>query len=646
LLVGAVATGTTAQIGSAELQAPLGAAFTYQGELRDGGGPVDGACDLRFGLWDAGSGGAQVGGTVELEGMMLVDGLFTAQLDFGPDAFGGDARWLEVAARCPAGSGDHTVLEPRQPLTASPYALYALGAPWSGLSGVPPGLADGDDDTTYSAGTGLMLAGGSFSVTASFRLPQGCANGQIAEWDGSVWACGEDDVGSGGGGGDITAVTAGTGLSGGGTSGDVTLSADTGYLQRRVSATCAAGSSIRVIQADGTVTCETDDAGGAHDHWGETWSGSGTGISLRSADDVALFGYHESASGEEPGVKGMTASLSNDASGVLGIVGPTAPGAFSAGVRGVNNDTGDSGVGVLGLQKGGGVGVYGSSPHGFGVWGLATDFASENCGLGGMSLSVDGTGVFGQHNNASGTKPGVEGRTYSESDYATGVLGAVYPSAPGAWSAGVRGINKGTGGEGIGVYGEQEGSGWGVYGKSASGFAGYFYGDVRVIGSCVGCVMAYIGLNDGPDALEVGDLVAVSGVSDPLAGATAPLLRVQRASADNAGALVGVVQSRGRLAGTQGDPGQEIDNVVAAEGPAAPGDYVFVAVQGLVQVKVEAEGGAIQAGETLVLAGSPGGHAARVLEGNKRLHVGRAMEGLERGAGLIWVMVDLQGGLQ
>ena len=38
----------------------------------------------------------------------------------------------------------------------------------------------------------------------------------------------------------------------------MTLSADMGYLQRRVSSSCSAGSSIRIINSDGTVSCEED----------------------------------------------------------------------------------------------------------------------------------------------------------------------------------------------------------------------------------------------------------------------------------------------------------------------------------------------------------------------------------------------------
>ena len=142
------------------------------------------------------------------------------------------------------------------------------GAPWSGLTGVPTGFADGvDNDTTYTAGTGLALSGTQFSVAAPYRLPQACTAGQIAEWNGTAWVCAADNDS----GGDITAVTAGTGLTGGGTTGSVTLAADTAYLQRRVSSTCAAGSSIRAVNADGTVICEADD---------NTIYSAGTGLAL------------------------------------------------------------------------------------------------------------------------------------------------------------------------------------------------------------------------------------------------------------------------------------------------------------------------------------------------------------------------------
>ncbi|HEV8358931.1 MAG TPA: hypothetical protein VGR28_00600 [Candidatus Thermoplasmatota archaeon] len=64
------------------------------------------------------------------------------------------------------------------------------------------------------------------------------------------------------GGGDITGVIAGSGLLGGGLAGDVTLAVDTSTIQARVGASCAAGQSIRVIDALGGVTCEVDDNSG------------------------------------------------------------------------------------------------------------------------------------------------------------------------------------------------------------------------------------------------------------------------------------------------------------------------------------------------------------------------------------------------
>ena len=61
--------------------------------------------------------------------------------------------------------------------------------------------------------------------------------------------------------GKIDGITAGTGLSGGGTTGTPTITANTSYLQRRVSTSCGVGSSIRAISATGSITCEVDSVG-------------------------------------------------------------------------------------------------------------------------------------------------------------------------------------------------------------------------------------------------------------------------------------------------------------------------------------------------------------------------------------------------
>jgi len=179
---------------------PLSTEFTFQGHLTDGESPATGTYDFRFRLYNALEAGGQVGMTLVRENVYVSAGYFSVALDFG-DVFRRTALWVQISVRPGDSSGEYTTLAPRQSLRLTPYSGYALHAPWWGLSDVPAGFADDkDNDTTYSARAGLILTGTNFSV-------------------------------------------------------------DTTYVQRRVSGTCAAGSAIRVVNADGTVTCEQVDIG-------------------------------------------------------------------------------------------------------------------------------------------------------------------------------------------------------------------------------------------------------------------------------------------------------------------------------------------------------------------------------------------------
>ncbi len=101
--------------------------FTYQGRLTDGGSPANGSYDLQIKLYDALTGGNQIGVTNPFNGIAVTGGVFTVTLDFGAAAFPGANRWAEISAR-PAGNGTFTTLTPRQPVTSTPYAIRSLGA--------------------------------------------------------------------------------------------------------------------------------------------------------------------------------------------------------------------------------------------------------------------------------------------------------------------------------------------------------------------------------------------------------------------------------------------------------------------------------------------------------------------------------------
>jgi hypothetical protein len=113
-------------------QSPVTSAFTYQGELASAGTPATGSYDIRYRLYDAATGGTQIGSTLCSDNLAVANGRFAASLDFGA-AFAGQQRFLEIEVRQDTGldcsdDTDYTLLTPRQEIAATPNATFAQNA--------------------------------------------------------------------------------------------------------------------------------------------------------------------------------------------------------------------------------------------------------------------------------------------------------------------------------------------------------------------------------------------------------------------------------------------------------------------------------------------------------------------------------------
>jgi len=148
----------------------IGTAFAYQGRLIDSETAADGLYDFSFRLYEVPEGGDPVGESkIELIGVEVIDGYFTVELDFG-ETFNGERRWLEIGVRDSEVEGSESeTLEPRQEVTPTPYALYAVSS--------------GDAGKTYSG-----LAPVNVNNTANtIGLNAGTTTGDLMSWDGNNW---------------------------------------------------------------------------------------------------------------------------------------------------------------------------------------------------------------------------------------------------------------------------------------------------------------------------------------------------------------------------------------------------------------------------------------------------------------------------
>ena len=149
---------TNEPINTQATEALAGPGFSYQGRLDDASGPVTNTCDFQFSLWDGSTGGSQIGSTETLGNIVVDEGVFSSIINssgtFGNNPFTGEERFLQVAVRCPASSGEYATLIPRQTLTPVPYAMSLPGVYPDGIGKVGIGTDSPEQELHVKSSSG------------------------------------------------------------------------------------------------------------------------------------------------------------------------------------------------------------------------------------------------------------------------------------------------------------------------------------------------------------------------------------------------------------------------------------------------------------------------------------------------------------
>ena len=271
LLIGAAVLCGTAVTAAAQVPGTV----PFTGRVSDASGPIDGSVSLSFSIFDASSGGVAAWSesypaATASQGLVFID--LGSQTTLDAAVFDSGVKYLGITV-------NGTTLTPRLPMGSVPYAIRAGNADDSTTVGglaasdlqrrvtgtcasgaVSQVKADGTvtcvpTGTTYTGTAPVTVSGTTISLSTG-----GCSSGQALKYNGSAFACAADNDTN-------TTYTAGTGLTLSGTQ----FSADLTKVQARLTTSCAAGSSIRDISAAGVPTCEPD---------GNTTYAAGTGLSL------------------------------------------------------------------------------------------------------------------------------------------------------------------------------------------------------------------------------------------------------------------------------------------------------------------------------------------------------------------------------
>ncbi len=440
-------------------------AFTYQGELKDGDAGIN-AAEARFvfRVWTAQTGGSQIGSDWVAYPVPIVDGIFTALVDFGTTPFNGLVRWLEIGVD-PAGGTSYTWMAPRQQVTAAPLAIYAQHGgdnPWrlsgdiiyynTGNVGVgtssptsrfhvtdtgPAPTLLSVSDAQAASGTavhGRLDAGAGYGVHGEATAT---ASGEIAGVYGDATARygygvkGENHASNGTpvGVGGVVSAASGYGLSGvnNATTGDAA-----GVYGRSYSATGFGGYFLgrgyfsgRVGIGTASPTTELDVAGTVKMN-GFRLGTSATGGYVLTTDTSGNGTWQPATGGGGYWLPGSSSTIYYDSGNVgIGIDAPThalhvQADATVAAVFGQNaSDIGRGVEGKVTSTIGTAAGVYGqaASPSGKGVHGHNTDTTGSGSGVMGTAAGSAATGIFGANFATSGSAVGVLGRSDSPTGF-------------------------------------------------------------------------------------------------------------------------------------------------------------------------------------------------------------------------------------
>jgi hypothetical protein len=528
------------------LAAPLGTAFTYQGQLKQNALPYSGAADFIFNLYSSDVSPFPLVTEVTLTNVNVINGLFSVDIDFGL-ALNGEERWLETAVRAPAGSGSYTTLAPRQRLAPAPYAVQSRGL-------------FVDDNGHLGVGTqnpgDAQLVVLSQSELAGRLYREDVGDSSIVEVL------------------DITALLAGFGATQPGFGSRLTW-----RLEAPNYALSQAGT-IDVVYADPVqgrtyMAFRTRPGGaGAMEHMRISPDGDvGIGTTSPAArldvagdGDYVLRARSTALTGVRFGVYGETKSPS-DGAGVFGRA-THGTGLLTKGVWGVND--GADGYGVYGQAtstSGTAIGVSGitAAADGRGVSGLASSTATAGTGVYGIASAAGATGVWGSATHTTGNNIAVGGQTLSPNGY------AAYFTGGRNYFGGNTGIGTGAGSIDARLHVQANGARVAKFDRYNSDGELVAWarddivrGNVTVSGNTVS-YNAFTGSHYAwcAKAPERGTLMRMTGENRALAGGGEPIYGVAPTSAANDPACLGAYLG---TAGIDASAEQESVHLVAAVG--------------------------------------------------------------------------------